>query len=105
MLMLWGIGVTTCVAGTYGLLEQRTRELGLQISFDVQHGDIAVAALRQARWMLVVESGVGFVLAYLTSLLFRTLLYGVRPYDPWTMGTVCASAAADHNGSDAGTWS
>jgi ABC-type antimicrobial peptide transport system permease subunit len=87
-----GSALLLCVAGIYGLLAylvtQRTRELGLRIALGAQRNDITWLVLRQACWMLTVGSGAGLVLAYLTSLLLRTLLYGVRPHDPWTMGTV-----------------
>jgi ABC-type antimicrobial peptide transport system permease subunit len=76
----------------YGLLAylvtQRTRELGLRIALGAQRSDVAWLVLRQACWMLSVGSGAGLVLAYLTSLLLGNFLYGVRPHDPWTMGTV-----------------
>jgi ABC-type antimicrobial peptide transport system permease subunit len=38
--------------------------------------------------MLLVGSGIGLVLAYISSGLLRTFLYGVKPNDPWTMGAV-----------------
>jgi predicted permease len=93
LLMLFaGSALLLCVAGIYGLLAylvtQRTRELGLRIALGAQRNDITWLVLRQACWMLTVGSGAGLVLAYLTSLLLRTLLYGVRPHDPWTMGIV-----------------
>ena len=81
-----------CIAGIYGLLAyqvtQRTRELGLRIALGAQRGDVMWLVLRQASWMLLAGSGVGLILAYLSSLLLRTFLYGVQPHDPWTMGAV-----------------
>ena len=38
--------------------------------------------------MLLGGSGIGLVLAYLSSDLLKTFLYGVKPGDPWTMGAV-----------------
>jgi ABC-type antimicrobial peptide transport system permease subunit len=46
--------------------------------------------LRQASWMLIVGSGLGLILAYMTSLLLRTFLYNITAHDPWTMGAVTA---------------
>ncbi len=81
-----------CIFGIYGLLAyqvtQRTRELGLRIALSAQRGDVTSLVLRQASWMLLAGSGVGLILAYLSSLLLRTFLYGVQPHDPWTMGAV-----------------
>jgi len=93
LLMLFGgAALLLCVAGIYGLLAylvtQRSRELGLRIALGAQRSDVAWLVLRQACWMLTVGCGMGLMLAYLTSLLLGTFLYGVKPHDPWTMGAV-----------------
>jgi hypothetical protein len=38
--------------------------------------------------MLMAGLAAGLLLAYATSRLVTTLLYGVKPYDPWTMAAV-----------------
>jgi len=90
--MFGGCALLLCVAGIYGLLAylvtQRTRELGLRIALGAQRSDVMWLVLRQATWMLLVGSGIGLVLAYLSGGLLRTFLYGVKPSDPWTMGAV-----------------
>jgi ABC-type antimicrobial peptide transport system permease subunit len=90
--MFGGCALLLCVAGIYGLLAylvtQRTRELGLRIALGAQRSDVMWLVLRQPTWMLLVGSGIGLVLAYLSSVLLRTFLYGVKPNDPWTMGVV-----------------
>jgi predicted permease len=90
--MFGGCALLLCVAGIYGLLAylvtQRTRELGLRIALGAQRSDVIWLVLRQATWMLLVGSGIGLVLAYISSGLLRTFLYGVKPNDPWTMGAV-----------------
>jgi predicted permease len=90
--MFGGCALLLCVAGIYGLLAylvtQRTRELGLRIALGAQRSDVMWLVLRQATWMLLVGSGIGLVLAYLSSVLLKTFLYGVTPNDPWTMGVV-----------------
>jgi predicted permease len=90
--MFGGCALLLCVAGIYGLLAylvtQRTRELGLRIALGAQRSDVMWLVLRQATWMLLVGSGIGLVLAYLSSGLLRTFLYGVKPNDPWTIGAV-----------------
>jgi predicted permease len=90
--MFGGCALLLCVAGVYGLLAylvtQRTRELGLRIALGAQRSDVMWLVLRQATWMLLVGSGIGLVLAYLSSVLLKTFLYGVKPNDPWTMGVV-----------------
>jgi predicted permease len=90
--MFGGCALLLCVAGIYGLLAylvtQRTRELGLRIALGAQRSDVMWLVLRQATWMLLVGSGIGLVLAYLSSVLLKTFLYGVKPNDPWTMRVV-----------------
>lgn len=40
--------------------------------------------------MLIAGSGLGLILAYMTSLLLRTFLYDITAHDPLTMGAVTA---------------
>ena len=81
-----------CVSGIYGLLAylvtQRTRELGVRIALGAQRRQAIWLVMRQAVWMLLTGAAAGLMLAYLSSLVLRTFLYGVRPHDPWTMATV-----------------
>jgi predicted permease len=83
-----------CVSGIYGLLaylvSQRTRELGLRIALGARRADIMSLILRQAGWLLLAGSGAGLGMAWLSSLLFETFLYGVPAHDPWTMAAVTA---------------
>jgi predicted permease len=87
-----GAALLLCVSGIYGLLAylvtQRTRELGVRIALGAQRTQVIWLVMRQAVWMLSIGAASGLMLAYLSSLLLRTFLYGVRPHDPWTMGTV-----------------
>ena len=87
-----GTALVLCIAGIYGLLAylvtQRTRELGIRIALGAQRGRVMRMVLRQAGGMLLCGLATGLLLAYATSRLLRTLLYGVRPQDPWTMAAV-----------------
>ena len=98
-----GAALLLCVSGIYGLLAylvtQRTREMGVRIALGAQRSQVIWLVMRQAVWMLLTGAGAGLMLAYLSSLVLRTFLYGVRPHDPWTMGTVtllllCSGLAA-----------
>jgi predicted lysophospholipase L1 biosynthesis ABC-type transport system permease subunit len=87
-----GTALVLCIAGIYGLLAylvtQRTRELGIRIALGAQRGRVMAMVLRQAGGMLLCGLAAGLLLAYATSRLLGTLLYGVRPHDPWTMAAV-----------------
>jgi hypothetical protein len=87
-----GTALVLCIAGTYGLLAylvtQRTRELGIRIALGAQRVRLMAMVLRQAGGMLLAGLAAGLLLAYVTSRLVSTLLYGVKPHDPWTMVAV-----------------
>jgi ABC-type antimicrobial peptide transport system permease subunit len=84
-----GTALVLCIAGIYGLLAylvtQRTRELGIRIALGAQRTRLMAMVLRQAGGMLMAGLAAGLLLAYATSRLVSTLLYGVKPHDPWTM--------------------
>jgi predicted permease len=87
-----GTALVLCIAGIYGLLAylvtQRTRELGIRIALGAQRVRLMAMVLRQAGAMLMAGLAVGLLLAYATSRIVGTLLYGVKPHDPWTMAAV-----------------
>jgi predicted permease len=81
-----------CVSGIYGLLAflvtQRTSELGVRIALGAQRGQVIWLVMKQAVWMLLAGAAAGLLLAYLSSRVLQTLLFGVRPHDPWTLAAV-----------------
>jgi len=87
-----GTALVLCIAGIYGLLAylvtQRTRELGIRIALGAQRTRLMAMVLRQAGGMLMAGLAAGLLFAYATSRLVSTLLYGVKPHDPWTMAAV-----------------
>lgn len=87
-----GTALVLCIAGIYGLLAylvmQRTRELGIRIALGAQRVRLMAMVMRQAGGMLIAGLAVGLLLAYATNRVVATLLYGVRPHDPWTMAAV-----------------
>ena len=87
-----GTALIICIAGIYGLLAylvtQRTHELGIRMALGAQRLRLMAMVLRQAAAMLMAGLAIGLGLAYLTSRLVGTLLYGVKPHDPWIMTAV-----------------
>jgi predicted permease len=87
-----GTALVLSITGIYGLLAylvgHRKKELGLRVALGAQRGNILWLILSQAAWMLSVGSAVGLGLAFLSSLLLRSFLYGVEAHDPWTMMAV-----------------
>ena len=88
-----GSALLLCLTGIYGLLAylvaQRRREMGLRIALGAQQWNVMSLILRQAAWMLLAGLALGLAIAYLATGALRTLLYGVKANDPWSM---CAAA-------------
>jgi ABC-type antimicrobial peptide transport system permease subunit len=74
--------------GLYGLLSyevtRRTREIGIRMALGARHRDIR--SLVAKRGLLLTLSGavIGIAVAAGVTRYLETLLYGVRPTDPWT---------------------
>lgn len=95
VLSLLGIvGAILAGVGLYGLLMQsvreRRRELGIRIAVGAAQGDILRLVLRGALWLCIVGTGMGLLLAGLSSGLLEAYLFGVTGWDP----RVYAGAAA-----------
>ena len=92
------------LAGLYGLLAylvaQRTRELGVRLALGAQRRNIVDMLLAQAGKLLLAGAIIGVGLAFLSSRMLSSFLYGVKPHDLATLGGVtvllllCGLAAA-----------
>ena len=89
-----GMGLLLGAIGMYGMLaalvSERRREIGVRLALG--------ARPEQVRWM-VVQNGLGLALigvacglvaALALSRLLASVLYGVRPVDPWTFAAMPA---------------
>ena len=87
-----GTALVLSITGIYGLLAylvgQRMKELGVRVALGAQRSNILWLILSQAAWMLSAGSAIGLCLAFLSSLLLHSFLYGVEAHDPWTMVSV-----------------
>lgn len=95
LLELFGVtALLIALAGLYGLLTylvaQRHRELGIRIALGAQRSVIMQMLLQQAGRLLVIGSLMGVVLAYFSTRLLASFLYGVKPHDMWTLAGVTA---------------
>src|SRR5258708_3910688 len=99
-----GSALLVALAGLYGLLTylvtQRTQELGVRLALGAQRTNIVRMLLKQAFWLLAAGAVLGVGLAYLSSRVLATFLYGVKPGDLGTLSAVtvllllCGLAAA-----------
>jgi len=78
--------------GIYGVISfmvsQRRREIGIRLALGAQSGDVVSMVLRQGVTMALVGVAIGAVAALGLTRLMTSLLFGVTPHDPLTLGSV-----------------
>ena len=86
------IALTLAAVGIYGVLSylvaRRTHEIGIRLAVGADRTQVLALVLKQG--MTLAGSGiiVGVIAAFLLTRLMQSLLYEVRPSDPWTFVTV-----------------
>jgi predicted permease len=97
-LMLLGtfalIALVLATAGLYGvisyLVAQRTREIGIRVALGARTRDVVWLVMRQGGRLTAVGIAVGIAGALGLSRIMESLLYGVSPRDPLTLGALAA---------------
>jgi putative ABC transport system permease protein len=84
--------------GLYGVLAhsvaQRTREIGIRMALGAARRSILGLVLREGLGMTLAGAAAGVVGALGAARLVRSLLFGIAPYDPWTVAGVVILLAA-----------
>jgi ABC-type antimicrobial peptide transport system permease subunit len=84
--------------GVYGTVAysvaRRTREFGVRLALGARRADIGRLVLAEAARLLATGIVVGTLAAVALTRLLGTLLYGVRPSDPWTLAAIVLVVAA-----------
>lgn len=74
--------------GLHGLMSysvlRRTGEFGLRLALGAQPTDVRRLVLAQGGRLMALGLGIGLIFALMLSRLVESLLFGVRPYDPYT---------------------
>ena len=80
------------VVGLYGVIaysvSQRTREIGVRMAMGAQRSSVYALVLRQAGWLTGAGLAFGLAGSVAASLLIRSLLFGVQPWDASTLSAV-----------------
>ena len=93
------------VVGLYGVVSygvsHRPREMGVRLALGAGGSDIRGLVLKQSLTVVAIGLLLGTIVSTGVSRLMESLLFGVRPTDPWTfavvgltLATVATAAAA-----------
>lgn len=86
------IALVLAAVGVYGVISYavagRTREIGVRVALGAERGEIARLVLGEGARPVLGGVAVGLVLAWLSTTLVETMLYGVEPTDPVTFVTL-----------------
>lgn len=102
LLMLLGafglVALVLAAVGVYGVTAQaarwRTQEMGIRMALGADGGSVVGLMVRQGMAVVALGLAVGVALALWLSRTLTTLLHGVAPDDPVTLGGVVALLAA-----------
>jgi predicted permease len=87
-----GVALLLAAVGLYGamssVVREQTREIGIRMALGATGRSIRRAVLRQALVVAGWGAGVGLIAALAAMRLLRSLLFGVAPSDPLTLGVV-----------------
>ena len=86
------IALTLAAVGIYGVLAylvaRRTHEIGIRLAVGANRSQVLALVLTQGLTLAGAGIAVGVIAALLLTRLMQSLLYQVRPQDPWTFVTV-----------------
>jgi predicted permease len=81
--------ILACI-GIYGIMayaiSRRTNEIGIRMALGAQPGRMLRMVLREAWWLALIGVSAGLGGALAMGRLIASMLYGLKPYDPLTLG-------------------
>jgi putative ABC transport system permease protein len=87
-----GLALLLAAIGAYGVLAymvaERRREIGIRMALGADRSSVVGMVLRQGLTLAVVGIAAGLAVAFAMNRVLASLLFGVRPSDPATIGAV-----------------
>jgi predicted permease len=84
--------------GLYGVVSytvaRRSNEIGIRLAMGARAGDVLKMVIAEAGWLVGAGIVIGVALGLGAATAARTLLFGLEPTDPTTVGTAAAVLAA-----------
>jgi ABC-type antimicrobial peptide transport system permease subunit len=91
------LAVALATVGLYGVIsymvERRRNEIGIRIALGANRGNVLNLVLREAGVLLVAGLGIGIALALAAGRAASSMLFGLQPSDPVTIGGSVAGLA------------
>jgi hypothetical protein len=92
-----GLALLLAVVGVYGVLSfmvvERRREIGIRLAVGATRARVVALVMKQGLVIASIGLAVGLVGALSLNRLFGSLLFGVEPTDPGTLGAVTSTIA------------
>ena len=83
------LALSLACVGIYGIMAysvaQRTSEIGIRLALGAQPGRVRSMILRESTWLALAGIAVGAGAALGLTQLVKSMLYGIQPYDPFSM--------------------
>jgi len=87
-----GVALLLGAIGIYGVISYmvslRTREIGVRMALGARSDQVRRMVVRQGLVLAAIGAAIGLAGALAMSRLISSLLYGIAPYDPLTLGSV-----------------
>lgn len=89
MLIFGSIGLILVTLGVYSVLSyttaRRTQEIGVRMALGADGSDVLRMVIRMGLSLVAIGGAIGLLVSIALARILATQLWGVSPYDPWTL--------------------